>query len=375
MGTKTYNQKHTRPCMFLLMALLLSPIAVYPCSTSYKQSSERLVTLFGTIRYEGLPCIIPEGGDPEEYPCAPCEAPGIYSEDIFYYFNDFDDSIDGMQLQYGDSVIARGYIAEEDGYHYINLLLLNEASRGKMKHICDRWNLLEENRFELGPIAGEIWTSSCQLSGDTLISGREYSKVMYANGWQKSSTDEWEWFYHGALRETENAEMYFVPSGDTKEYFLCAFNAKIGDVFDNLYVKRDYIECSATVTDVTETDIFYRLDFNNKEENHEYSIENQIWIRGIGKRYGLFLQYDIFDAGGLLVDEVLCAYRGEEQVYSSEFANENGCEYWEGPMTDVEELTPQVNSAKMPAYNVLGIPVSDSYKGIVIRNGRKELRE
>ena len=120
----TVNQTRKQRNIFLTAILLLCSAVGYPCSTSFKKSDNKLATLSGIIQYAGLPCIVPEGADTEEYPCANCLAPGIFAEDIFYYFNDFEGNIYQMQLQYGDSAVANGYISEEYGYHYINLISL-----------------------------------------------------------------------------------------------------------------------------------------------------------------------------------------------------------------------------------------------------------
>ena len=71
----------------------------------------------------------------------------------------------------------------------LSLLTFNANA---MEHLCDKWNVLMDSRFELGPINGEVWTEGYQLQGDTTINNMKYSCLMFADVRKNQQSKSWE---------------------------------------------------------------------------------------------------------------------------------------------------------------------------------------
>lgn len=196
--------------------------------------------------------------------------------------------------------------------------------------LCNRWNVLMDSRSELGSIGGEQWTNGYKLQGDTTINNVQYSCLLFADGHQNQQSESWEWIYHGAIRETANAEIYYIPSGSTLEYLLYAFNAQVGDRIENLYVLNDEYNAWAIVKEISEKeiilDLYEQLDESNNIFWHDY-----VWIKGVGAERSMFEPLPNGDIEGYVVNSLLCAYSGDLQLYTSESGEEYGCEYWSEP--------------------------------------------
>lgn len=211
-----------------------------------------------------------------------------------------------------------------------------------LNHLCDHWNVLLTNEGTLGPDEGEYWTSKYKIEGDTIINEKLYSRVLYADGFHKNEEDSWNWIYTGAIRETENAEIFFIPAGQTKEYLQYAFNAKEGDKFTDLYAMYDGTIVTALVKENSEKEII--LDLYERVDGVDGIMwGNFVWIRGIGSLYSLFQPLPNGGVGGNITNSLLCAYDGETQIYISSLGETHGCTYWQKPKTENIEIN---NSTK-----------------------------
>ena len=248
--------------------------------------------------------------------------------------------------------------------------LMAIPSANALENLCDRWNILHDNVDSEGPDDAAYWTDGYKLQGDTLINGFTYERVLLASGYNKKSTDDWTWEYYGCVRETANAEVFFIPKNSSKESLLFAFNAQKDDTF-NPYVSEENSTLWLKVKDVSEKEIV--LDMYETKDD-VYPRQQQItWINGIGMKFGLFMPYNYFMWEGISFGALLCAYNSEEHVYTSQAGETYGCEYWHNSAEGIENQSVK-DSEEGRIYNLLGIEVSDSYNGIVIQNGKKELK-
>lgn len=247
--------------------------------------------------------------------------------------------------------------------------LMAIPSASALENLCNKWNILHDNVDSEGPDDAAYWTDGYKLQGDTIINGLTYERVLFANGYNKKSADDWTWGYYGCIRETANAEVFFIPKNSSKESLLFAFNAQKDDTF-NPYVSEESCTLWLKVKEVSEKEIV--LDMYETKDD-VYPHRQITWVKGIGMKFGLFMPYDDFSLVGISFGTLLCAYNGEECVYTSPAGETYGCEYWHNPATGIENHS-ITDSKEGRMYNLLGIEVSDSYNGIVIQNGKKELK-
>jgi hypothetical protein len=214
-------------------------------------------------------------------------------------------------------------------FMFVLALVLNlwTIKANAVEHLCNRWNVLMNSGFELGPVYGEIWTEGYKLQGDTIINTMQYSRLLFADGHHKQQSESWEWVYSGALRETANAEIYFIPAGQNKEYLLFAFNAQVGDTMNNLYVMNNDYNAWAVVKDVSEKEIILDL-YEQTDEGSDIFRHDYIWIKGIGAKRSMFQPLPNGGVAGCVVNFLLCAYNDETIIYTSESGEKYGCEYW-----------------------------------------------
>ena len=156
------------------------------------------------------------------------------------------------------------------------------------------------------------------------------------------------------MREESNATIYYIPSGSTHDYLLYAFNAKEGDVLDNIWTggnEGDFPNGkSAVVQSVTQTTPrqFVLSSTDEKSENTLFFR----WIEGIGMEGGAVGQDFPL---GMPIDpspELLCAYKNGNQVYSSPLAKIYGC-HIEGFNPPIIEALYPINASSPSAVKTL----------------------
>lgn len=211
---------------------------------------------------------------------------------------------------------------------FVFALVLNfwGINANALEYLCNHWNVLMDSGFELGPIDGEQWTNGYKLQGDTTINNMRYSCLLFADGHLNQQSDNWEWVYYGAIRETANAEINFIPAGQSKEYLLFAFNAQVGDKLEKLYVMNEDYNAWAIVKEVSEKEIILDL-YEQFEENENMFMHDYIWEKGIGAKRSIFQPLPNGEVGGCMVNFLLCAYQNSTQIYVSEMGERYGCEY------------------------------------------------
>ena len=224
------------------------------------------------------------------------------------------------------------------------------AENHKLPSLCDEWNIL--GRYATGLGAHDFITFTHRLAADTVINENNYIQL------EEEGMHEWHYrAYLGALREDEDANIYYVPAESTHEYLLYAFNAHVGDTLTNVWI------CGTPewfpnghkviIKEISETypRIFLLDAFKNAlDEENSYSWEYS-WIEGVGfpqNPNGISCPFDCVGDG---VETVLCAYKNGEQIYTSEDGEEYGCEYYS-------------TSVYVSLYQAPNLAVWDSITGI-----------
>lgn len=191
----------------------------------------------------------------------------------------------------------------------------------KINSLCDTWNVLEIDGVTCGGC--EVYrTMKYCLTTDTIIGGTHYVKLMKGNA------------YEGALREGNNRDIYFIPSGSTHEYLLYAFNAQVNDMLDNLYIgetcpEGGYAALVEAISEGTPRVFTIRVLIPETKPGMESGATFITdWIEGVGygttplgKHIGPLTPAD---SRGY---SLLCAYMNGKQVYASDLSEQYGCEY------------------------------------------------
>jgi len=189
----------------------------------------------------------------------------------------------------------------------------------RLPSLCDEWNVLEYRYNSYWGGQDEFHTLHYTQKTDTFITNQRYAKLYKENN------------YLGALREGNNADIYYIPSDSTHEYLLYAFNAHVGDTLKNVWLgfqDEYYLPFQNVIVKEIQTTNprTFVLDVERKFINDEIVHHELKWLEGIG-----FLSSPdggFFDplAGGFFYN-VLCAYTEGEQVYTSEMGQKYGCYY------------------------------------------------
>ena len=233
---------------------------------------------------------------------------------------------------------------------YTMLILLTSLMTGKandkLPSLCDEWNVAEMIEY---PKDHMYQTFKWRLTTDTVINAQRYVKI------EKNHR------YEGALREDDDANIYFVHPNSTKEFLLYAFHAQVGDTLTNTYLGNKIIvkDICPTTPRTFVLDVEYGWYDGNETYTDYWTV---VWIEGIGYSVGTptHYAYALGSIHSLDPDEVIiCAYKNGEQVYMSDFAEIHGCDYY--LQDDTHEAI----------YNV---PVSQSSATKLLRDGQLIIR-
>ena len=195
------------------------------------------------------------------------------------------------------------------------------SSADKLTYLCDEWNVLE--------LIYPYQTVKYFTTTDTLINAERYVKI------------EKDHHYEGALREDEDANIYFIPTGGTHEFLLYAFHAQVGDTLTNLWIDEhtNSMPNNVVVADIqSSTPRKFRLDVELFQDDISIH-ESVVWIEGVGHQEGTPISNEMClgCTGGEPKAVILCAYKDGEQVYSSRFTKWYDCYYMQDlPITTTD---------------------------------------
>ena len=203
----------------------------------------------------------------------------------------------------------------------VSSVLTIGKAEDKLPSLCDEWNVLDSYYYGQG---FPYFTSEYKFKNDTIIGAYTYKQLRKDGGGGKV-TDE----YVGALREDNNANIYYVPADSEHEFLLYAFNAQPEDTFTNLWVGGTYQMFpdghKAVVKEIRdETPKTFVIEaYKNGDENSWKYIYT--WIEGIGSQYGVTGDPCPFDCTGGGAHNLLCAYKNGQKIYESEYVEQFGC--------------------------------------------------
>lgn len=295
------------------------------CMPSVRTLTNPWIEVNGTFQAEGFPC------EPDEE-CPPCLTIVLVTSDKTYYLVTDDgqliEQLDTIEL--GTTATVSGIPFAHGSYDYIQVSHIDQ----KLPSFCDQWNILEISNLTCGGCEA-YRTFTSRLTTDTVINEIVYNRLIEDG------------MYKGAIRQGNNADIYYIPAGSTHEYLLYAFNARVDDVLSNLWIGRMGSDnpdgWTMTVVEKLETNprtFILSTGFTHPEEGLEAFPLYITWIEGVGlsngpvggKRYGSYA-----DSRALVV---LCAYKNGEQVYTSATGEQYGCEYNYNPDTTHTDTIP-----------------------------------
>ncbi len=219
------------------------------------------------------------------------------------------------------------YGGDEGPVTYYQFLRRSQSSL-RLPSLCDTWNVLDF-RYNWGQGDDEYILHRYQLTTDTVINTLHYVKL-YKNK-----------RYRGALREGNNAAIYFIPADSTSEYLLYDFNVQVGDTLDNLWYDLSTLSSNARVGNAIVTEIQETLPKtiiltakifeSDKGEEWVYDQQQLYWIEGVGYANAAPDGYGWIQLPGGYVTSLQCAYKDGELVYASEAFDGYGCNDGEQP--------------------------------------------
>ena len=329
-----------RKAIFTLMLAIVSSVWMMSWATCLTQAPNELywnyITVSGTIQWLDSPC---EEGEE----CPPCVTPAIVTSDKTYYLSSSNqevrDFLDRIELAPIPAIYLLPLQARASGTPYtqgsFDFLVVNNIDDlyvqyfsdqlTRLPSLCDEWNVWHESFESFGPISFDK-VVKYQLTTDTIIADSNYYTL------QRYKRLEQDGQYLGAMREGNNRDIYYVPSGSTHEYLLYAFNAQVGDSLSNLWIGSTYSEEAAYqgVVQAISNDYprIFTIQVKDIYQTHEDTTTYPIyWIEGVGSPqtpYGLVAVASIADVG---VYTLLCAYKNKEQIYVSRMGEQYGCEH------------------------------------------------
>lgn len=201
-----------------------------------------------------------------------------------------------------------------------------KCSPFRLSSLCDTWNVLDF-RYNWGYGDDEYILHHYHLTTDTVINTRRYVKLYKGNG------------YRGALREGNNAKIYYIPADSTGEYLLYDFNVQVGDTLDNLWYDHSTLSFSRVRTIVTEiqetlprTIVLTVNIFDDEGVETVIDWQQQLyWIEGVGHANAAPDSYGWLELAGGYTTNLQCAYKDGELVYASEAFDGYGCNDGEQP--------------------------------------------
>ena len=224
---------------------------------------------------------------------------------------------------------------------------------------CNQWNILSHGYLgPQDPLAGAR-TSIYWLSNNTVNrSGQEYIPLMCSS----SMPNEESTHLVGELRFTEDKQVYFYYAFDETEYLLYDFGAELGDTLE-LFAGLEFYDYHKTYTHVItdketlddgrlqiQADVVIRIDNGAGEYFEDKHLVT--WIEGLGSTYGIIFNPSNPGVGGDGAIIMLCAYRDDECVYTTNLSDYKnmGCVYNNDGTVD-EDLFPMLAGLQRTVCN------------------------
>lgn len=168
-----------------------------------------------------------------------------------------------------------------------------------------QWNVLFSYPWS-PPEPQHRYTNIYKIEGDTLLDDVVY-KLLHTTRSEQLS----DWSICGAIRETEDKQVFYRRNGSSDEQILYDFSMQIGDticIYDHGYYK-DFL----VVVEIGET-------FVGNNPRRELVLEypfgvTETWIEGVGSLYGIINSGAQFLMGG--ITDLLCYYENGDLIWQN----------------------------------------------------------
>ena len=280
------------------------------CMPAAHTDTEPWIIVSGVFAEDAYPC------EPEQ-PCQTCLTIVLKTSDKTYYLtagsSEVDEQLDAAKL--GPRVTVEGKPFTRGSYDYIEVNSIDYGSL-RLPSLCDEWHL--ETYTVVDPDNPDYHEYTQRLAADTIIGGKQYRQLRGMREW--TPIDQNDNNYLGALREGNNADIYYVPAGSTHEFLLYAFNVQVGDTLTNLWIGNYVSEpygYKAKVTGVG-TGKFKRIDLHVFDTDDNKGVDcwaDTHWLDSIGRYTGPVWANPVCYA----IDptpEVICACKEGRKVFA-----------------------------------------------------------
>ena len=184
------------------------------------------------------------------------------------------------------------------------------------------WNILWQST---GVPTPESVTESLMVSGDTLVDGVLYKKVLRK---LSSETQYWhgslEYDLYGIIKEEESGKVFYKPIEQEIEYLLYDFGMNVNDTAVMYWCQNPNWEVHVRIDSIAtqhiagaERRVFY---VSSKDSFSDWRWLNT-WVEGIGATEGLLYSCHVVSAGGITLHELLCYHVDGELVWQNPIYN------------------------------------------------------
>ena len=181
------------------------------------------------------------------------------------------------------------------------------------------WNILWQST---GVPTPESVTESLMISGDTLIDGVLYKKVLRK---LSSETQYWhgslEYDLYGIIKEEESGKVFYKPKEQEIEYLLYDFGMNVNDTAIMYWCQNPNWEVHIRINSIdtqriagAERRVFY---VSSKDMYGDEWHWLNTWVEGIGAMEGLLYSCHVVNAGGITLHELLCYHEDGELVWQN----------------------------------------------------------
>ena len=231
------------------------------------------------------------------------------------------------------------------------------------------WNILWQST---GVPTPELITESLVISGDTLIDGELYKKVLRK---LSSETQYWhgsmEYDLYGIIKEEESGKVFYKPKEQEVEYLLYDFGMNVNDTAVMYWCQNPNCEVHVRIDSIAtqhiagaERRVFY---VSSKDMYGDEWHWLNTWVEGIGAMEGLLYSCHVVSAGGITLHELLCYHEDGELVWQNPNYNtclidpesiqdnteESGLQVYPNPARD-RVVTEGIEVAEVQVYNAQG---------------------
>ena len=230
------------------------------------------------------------------------------------------------------------------------------------------WNILWQST---GVPTPELITESLVISGDTLIDGELYKKVLRK---LSSETQYWhgsmEYDLYGIIKEEESGKVFYKPKEQEVEYLLYDFGMNVNDTAVMYWCQNPNCEVHVRIDSIatqhiagSERKVFY---VSSKDMYSDWIWLNT-WVEGIGAMEGLLYSCHVVSAGGITLHELLCYHEDGELVWQNPNYNtclidpesiqdnteESGLQVYPNPAWEKVKID-GIEASEVQVYNALG---------------------